>query len=49
VARTLSEFFPDTPLRRPVDQIESLVDLSTLERDFGFRPSPPLTVQLAQH
>jgi len=46
VARTLSEFFPDTPLRRPIDQIESLVDLSALEQDFGFQPSPPLTVQL---
>jgi nucleoside-diphosphate-sugar epimerase len=46
VDRTLSEFFPDTPLRRPRDQISELVDLSALERDFGFRPAPPLTVQL---
>jgi hypothetical protein len=46
VERTLAEFFPDTPLRRPREQIGSLVDLSALERDFGFRPSPPLTVQL---
>jgi nucleoside-diphosphate-sugar epimerase len=48
VARTLSEFFADTPLRRPADQIESLVDLSALERDVGFRPGPPVTVQLAR-
>ncbi len=43
---TLAQFFPDTPLRRPLEQIIDLVDQSALERDFGFRPSPPLTVQL---
>lgn len=43
---TLTEFFPTTPRRRPLEQITSLVDLSALERDFGFRPGPPLTVQL---
>lgn len=46
VERTLAEFYPDVPLRRPLDQIAELVDLSALERDFGFRPAPPLTVQL---
>jgi nucleoside-diphosphate-sugar epimerase len=45
-ASTLSEFFPQTPLRRPRSEITSLVDLSALERDFGFRPADPLTVQL---
>lgn len=44
--RLLAEFFPDIPLRRPRAEITSLVDLSALERDFGFRPAPPLTVQL---
>ena len=43
---TLAQFFPDTPLRRPAEQITSLVDQSALERDFGFRPAPPLTVQV---
>jgi nucleoside-diphosphate-sugar epimerase len=47
-ARLLEEFFADTPLRRPRGEIRSLVDLSALERDFDFRPSPPLTVQLLQ-
>ena len=45
-AQILAEFFPDTPLRRPRAEITSLVDLSALERDFDFRPSPPLTVEL---
>jgi nucleoside-diphosphate-sugar epimerase len=45
-AATLAEFFPDTPLKRPRAEITSLVDGSALERDFGFFPSPPLTVQL---
>ena len=48
VAATLTRFFPDTPLRQPKEQITALVDLSALERDFGFRPSPPLTVRLEQ-
>jgi nucleoside-diphosphate-sugar epimerase len=47
-ARTLAEFFPEIPLRCAAEQIESLVDLSALERDLGFRPAPPLTVQLAE-
>lgn len=46
-AQVLAEFFPHTPLRRPRESIESLVDATALERDFGFRPAPPLTVRLA--
>jgi nucleoside-diphosphate-sugar epimerase len=46
VQSTLAEFFPATPLRRPREHIEHLVDLSALERDLGFRPSPALRVQL---
>ncbi len=45
---TLAEFFPSTPRRRPVEQITNLVDHAALERDFGFRPAPPLTVQLVR-
>lgn len=47
-AQVLAAFFPETPLRRPLADITSLVDLSAVERDLGFRPSPPLTVQLYQ-
>ena len=46
VAALLAEFYPDTPLRRPPEQLDSLVDGITLERDFGFCPSPPLTVRV---
>jgi len=42
----IRELFPQTPLRRPPEAIASLVDISALERDFGFRPRPPLTVRL---
>jgi nucleoside-diphosphate-sugar epimerase len=48
VESTLTQFFPNTPLRRPKAEIPALVDLSALERDFGFRPRPPLTVRLEQ-
>ncbi len=44
--RTAAEFFPGTPLRLPAEALEGLVDGSALERDFGFRPGPPLTVRL---
>jgi nucleoside-diphosphate-sugar epimerase len=46
VESTLTCFFPNTPLRRPKAEIDGLVDHSALERDFGFRPRPPLTVRL---
>ncbi len=46
VESTLREYFPSTPLRLPVEQMQALVDLSALQRDFGFRPAPPMTVQL---
>jgi nucleoside-diphosphate-sugar epimerase len=46
VESTLTHFFANTPLRRPKSEIASLVDHSALERDFGFRPRPPLTVRL---
>lgn len=48
VPRLLSEFFPHTPLRQPLERIEALVDGSALERDFAFRPAPPLTVRVAR-
>lgn len=47
-AHVLSEFFPHIPLRLPPERIESLVDSAALERDFGFRPAPPLTVRVAR-
>lgn len=46
VDATLTEFFPQVPLRRPRQEIRDLVDLEALQRDFGFCPRAPLTVQL---
>jgi nucleoside-diphosphate-sugar epimerase len=46
-ARVLAEFFPHTPLRAPRESIQSLVDATALERDFGFWLGTPLTVRLA--
>jgi hypothetical protein len=48
IERTLSEFFAQTPLRRPLHEISALIDVSALQRDLGFRLAPPLTVQLEQ-
>ncbi len=45
-AAVIAELFPQTPLNRPAESIHSLVDLSALERDVGFRPGAPLTVRL---
>lgn len=47
VPALLTELFPRTPLRRPVDQITDLVDRTALLRDFGFSPAPPLTFRVA--
>jgi nucleoside-diphosphate-sugar epimerase len=44
-AAVIREHYPDIPLRRPLDQIDSLVDISTIERETGWSPQisfPPL-------
>jgi nucleoside-diphosphate-sugar epimerase len=46
--RILRSFFSTTPVRRPIETVERLIDVSALERDFGFRPAPAVTVQLQQ-
>lgn len=45
-AATVARFYPDTPARRPGEEIEALVDRTALEQDLGFFPQPPLTVRL---
>lgn len=37
-AEVVREHFADTPLRRPLEQIDSLVDLSGIERETGWLP-----------
>jgi len=46
-ARGLIErFYPNVPLRLPLESIERLIDISDLERELGFAPSERLQVQL---
>jgi hypothetical protein len=47
--QTAAEFFPQTPRRTAGKALPGLVDLTALERDFGFSPGPPLTVRLQGH
>ena len=37
-AEVIRQHFPDVPLRKPLEDIDSLVDLSALERDTGWSP-----------
>ena len=39
VADLLREFYPQVPLRKPANQMDSLVDLTELERDTGWQPA----------
>ncbi len=39
IADLLREFYPQVPLRKPADRMDSLVDLSELERDTGWAPA----------
>jgi nucleoside-diphosphate-sugar epimerase len=46
-ARGLIErFYPNVPLRVPLESIEQLIDASDLERELGFAPSERIQVQL---
>jgi nucleoside-diphosphate-sugar epimerase len=44
----IERFYPGVPLRRPIESIERLVDLSDLERELGFSPSERLRVELLE-
>ena len=37
-ADVIREFYPNTPLRKPLEKIDSLVDLSAIQRDTGWQP-----------
>lgn len=39
VPELLREYYPQVPLRRPADQMDSLVDLSDIVRDTGWTPA----------
>lgn len=38
IPEIIEEFYPDVPLRVPADQMGSLVDISKIEEDWGWRP-----------
>ena len=38
----IREFFPDTPLRKPLEKIETLVDISHITRETGWAPTVPM-------
>ena len=42
----IERFYPQVPLRLPLEGIERLVDISDLERELGFAPSERIQVQL---
>jgi nucleoside-diphosphate-sugar epimerase len=47
-AALIARFYPGVPLRRPLEAIENLIDLSGLERDLGWKPSERLSVELVE-
>jgi nucleoside-diphosphate-sugar epimerase len=46
-AALIREFYPDVPLRRPLEQIESLVDISAITAALGWLPKHRASVELA--
>ena len=46
-AALIREFYPDVPLRRPLEQIESLVDISAITEALGWLPKHRASVELA--
>lgn len=42
----IERFYPNVPLRAPLESIERLIDISELERELGFAPSERIQVQL---
>lgn len=46
LSQLVERYYPGVPLRKSLDQLEALIDISALERDFGFRPNLRLRVKL---
>lgn len=45
-ADMIRQFFPDTPLNEPIDEIAELIDCSEITRDTGWRPTRRILVPL---
>jgi hypothetical protein len=46
-AALIREFYPGVPLRRPLEQIEALVDISAITEALGWLPKHRASVELA--
>jgi hypothetical protein len=46
VAALISEFYSDVPLKKPIGEIEGLIDTSAITRAVGWAPKQPLAVEL---
>jgi hypothetical protein len=45
-AEVIRRFYPDTPLKQPLEAIRELIDVSDITRDTGWRPSRRIVVQV---
>ena len=48
VCRLVERFYPDVTRTRPLESIDTLIDLSALERDLGWKPERRLKVALSE-
>jgi nucleoside-diphosphate-sugar epimerase len=46
VPELVKRFYPSVPTRRPLDSLDTLIDLSVLENELGFRPHERVAVAL---
>ena len=45
-AEVIRQFYPDTPLRQPLEAIGELIDVSEITRDTGWRPTRRIVVKV---
>jgi nucleoside-diphosphate-sugar epimerase len=45
-ADLIRQFFPDTPLNKPIDEIAELIDISDITRDVGWKPTRRILVPI---
>jgi nucleoside-diphosphate-sugar epimerase len=46
-AQLIREFYPQVPLRRPIEQIDALVDVSAITKELGWAPSERASIAFA--
>ncbi|HTV23155.1 MAG TPA: NAD(P)-dependent oxidoreductase [Polyangiaceae bacterium] len=45
-ADLIRQFYPDTPLKQPIDEIAELIDISDITRDVGWKPTRRILVPI---